>query len=163
MSYIPLIEKLSELDKKRIKNYLYLYGNKINSPLPPEEWLKYWEHSNQKLYKALGNTFIKEISNFKVKKDKNIITKEFSNLIGDFQHSYNALISIFEEIYFNNSNFNSKDSLLELKTRILNVNSLKQNKILITKKIKFSLIDGKIFQLQPDMKIIKETKIFKRF
>ena len=52
MSYIPLINELSELDKKRIKNYLYLYGNRGEN-IPLEEWLKYWEHSNQKLYKAL--------------------------------------------------------------------------------------------------------------
>jgi len=56
--YINLIDKLSDLDKKRIENYIYTYGANEDNFIGLENWLQNWSHSNQKLYKLLGNKLI---------------------------------------------------------------------------------------------------------
>lgn len=162
MSYIPLINELSELDKERIKNYLYLYGNRGEN-IPLEEWLKYWEHSNQKLYKALGNTLIKEIPNYKIEKNDDIIKIELNKIKEDFYRDYCKLVDNFIKIHLLSS-----ESLLtvqkyrEILKMALNYNNLLENKFnIFLDKIKIKLADGKIFQLQKGMKIIKViNKIF---
>ena len=156
MSYIPLINELSELDKNRIKNYLNLYGSNIKEPLPPEEWLKYWEHSNQKLYKALGNTLIKAIPNFKIKKDENIIDKELSVLKDEFWPLFSDLLRVFEEVHLSPKNDDSSNFSIIIELRkILYKESLKQNKVNFLNKIKISLANGRVLQLDKNMKIAK--------
>lgn len=163
MSYIPLINELSELDKKRIKNYLYLYGNRGEN-IPLEEWLKYWEHSNQKLYKALGNTLIKEIPNYKIEKNDEITRIEINKLKEDFYRDYCKLIDNFIQIHLSSSaeGLFTVQKYKESLKMALNSNNLLENKFdMPLDKIKIKLADGKIFQLQKGMKIIKViNKIF---
>jgi hypothetical protein len=60
MKYIDLIEKLSDTDKQIIYNYVTTYGCDSDYFVGLEEWLQNWSHANQKLYRLLGNSFIKE-------------------------------------------------------------------------------------------------------
>lgn len=98
MSYIPLINEISELDKKRINNYIHLYGVKSLDPLPAEEWLKQWEHSNQTLYKLLGNSLIKEIP-FDAEKNRELIEEEFRHLREGIYSIFIDFCELFTEKY----------------------------------------------------------------
>ena len=60
MSYISLIDQIPTKDKENMQRYIGLYGASAIPTLSVDEWLKFWDHSKQKLYKALGNTLIKE-------------------------------------------------------------------------------------------------------
>ena len=72
MSYINLIDKLTELDKKRITNYISIYGVNKQSFIGVEEWLQNWSHANQKLFKLLGGELIKEFDYAFVKDEAEI-------------------------------------------------------------------------------------------
>jgi len=54
---IDLYNELSDLDKKRIENYLSKWGSPREMISVPE-YLEYWNKNKQKLYKLLGNQMI---------------------------------------------------------------------------------------------------------
>ena len=86
--YINLIDKLSDLDKERINNYIDSYGVPIKTFIGLDEWLQNWSHSNQRLYKLLGNQFIKEF-NYEFEKNSDLLALEMKNLLlFDFKKSY---------------------------------------------------------------------------
>lgn len=58
MAYINLIDELTELDKKKIENYISVTGIHKNKFIGVDKWLEQWSHSNQKLYRFLGNKLI---------------------------------------------------------------------------------------------------------
>ena len=91
--YIDLYSKLSEEDKETIKNYIYTFGVKEEDFLGLEEWLQNWSHSNQKLYKLLGNQFIYK-TDFSYIKELSEIREEISQLINTnhFTHEYDNFI-----------------------------------------------------------------------
>lgn len=55
-----LYEKLTDLDKQRISNYIHLYGAK-DYTLDLKEYLAYWNQNNKKLYKLLGENLILKV------------------------------------------------------------------------------------------------------
>lgn len=59
--YVDLISLLTEEDKTKIQNFICNYGINKEHFIGLEKWLQNWSHSNQKLYKLLGNQFIKSI------------------------------------------------------------------------------------------------------
>ena len=52
-----LISQLTEEDRTKIENYIYLYGTQEHF-IGIDEWLKYWGVNKIKLYKLLGNQMI---------------------------------------------------------------------------------------------------------
>ena len=87
--YIDLISLLPEEDKRRIENYIYLYGiNKLDF-MGLEKWLQNWSHSNQKLFKLLGNQFIQKIE-YSYEKNRYEIESDFRSLLRThpFRDSY---------------------------------------------------------------------------
>ena len=153
MEYIPLIEQLSELDKKRIENYICLYGNRSCENLPVEEWLKYWEHSNQKLFKILGNSLIKEIP-IKFEKNEHLLENDLYNLRSKFYYIFNTLLNDFADIHeITGEQYEVLKCLLS--NHNLTKNALDRNGV------KIVLKNGKVLQVQRGMKIAKAIeKIF---
>lgn len=144
--YISLIDKLSNLDKKRINNYLTLYGVNQIDHLDASEWLEQWSHSKQKLYHALGDNFIVEVPT-KIEKSERIIDEELSQLKRDIIAEYREIVYYFCE--FNGISRGSWDDLLT----IMNVKTLKENAF--AHNIKVPLKNGSVFQLQKGTKVIR--------
>jgi len=153
MEYISLIDQLSELDKKRIYNFMSTYGSTYIDPLPPEEWLQNWSHSNQKLYRLLGNSLIKEIP-YKIIKNESIIREEVSNLVEkNFSDIFNQVLDKFR------SEFDLTRSVCYDLRSIFSIESLLNNKFYDN--IKLTLNNGKTIQFQSGMKVAKViSKIF---
>jgi hypothetical protein len=148
MKNVSLIDQLSELDKERIKNYIHYYGTKNIPTLEIEEWLKYWDHSNQKLFHLLGDTLIKEIP-YKIEKDDYIIRQEIKKLKNlPFYDSFNFYL---KELVL--ENIISTDQELAIKT-IFEKESLEKNQYLDIN-IKCPLPNNKYLQIQKGMKISK--------
>lgn len=61
MKYIDLINKLSDEDKIKIKNYITLYGINEDNFLGLDKWLSNWSHSNQVLFKLLNYQLIYKV------------------------------------------------------------------------------------------------------
>lgn len=78
--YIDLIEKLSDLDKKRIENYINQFGVNNKYFIGLENWLQNWSHSNQRLYKLLGNQFIKKFD-YEFEKNNQVFILEITTLL----------------------------------------------------------------------------------
>lgn len=57
-NYIDLISKLPKTDIIKMENYINKYGVSIEHYMGTEKWLQNWSHSNQNLYKLLGESFI---------------------------------------------------------------------------------------------------------
>lgn len=87
-----LIEKISELDKKRIKNYIDLYGVSENF-IGVDNWLKPWSDNNVKLYKLLGGQLIYKTP-FECKKDRELLMREYHGLLEKFNDFRNELCNI---------------------------------------------------------------------
>lgn len=79
--YVDLIEKLTEIDKKRIENYILTYGTSEGF-MGVDKWLQNWSHSNQKLYKLLGGNLIVK-KPIKMIKSQDLIARQFKDLIQD--------------------------------------------------------------------------------
>ena len=76
---IDLINKISELDKKRLNNFITTYGVSSNF-IGLDKWLQQWSHSNQLLYKMLGNRLIYE-TDFSYEKNHNELKIQIDSLI----------------------------------------------------------------------------------
>ena len=151
MAYISLIDQLSDLDKQRIKNYLYTYGNKQIPNLDVKDWLCYWDHSNQNMYKVLGNSLIKEIP-YKIEKKEDILKEEIKALRDSFYPYFDDLIYNVRASYDIENGYYTLGALLST-SNVLN------NTVDIDKKL--LLNNGKYFQIQRGMKLIKVIgKIF---
>ena len=87
--YIDLISLLTEEDKKRIENYIYLYGVSETDFIGLDKWLQNWSHSNQLLFKLLGNQFIKKVD-YTYEKSREDLERDIRNLlhIHPFKESY---------------------------------------------------------------------------
>ena len=116
MKYIDLKSKLTELDKKRIYNYILFHGtnlydykedndeyirqNKISqyyfkkSFIGVDNWLDNWSHSKQRLYRLLDNNFIKKIP-FSIELNEEEVINKIVSLLKKHQ-----IISIFKDCYF---------------------------------------------------------------
>lgn len=80
MKYINLIDKLSDMDKQKIANYIYEYGINKNDFIGLEKWLEPWSHAKQTLYQLLGNNLMVEIP-FQYEKPEHEIKGEFFELL----------------------------------------------------------------------------------
>ena len=91
--YTDLTKELSELDKKRIHNYITTYGIHQDFFIGVDEWLQNWSHSKQKLFHLLGDKLIVEIP-FCVKKNEENIRREMNEIIWNspFCQHYNTWV-----------------------------------------------------------------------
>ena len=131
MSYINLIDCLSDLDKKRIENYIALYGVQIDDFIGLDKWLANWSHANQKLYKLLGNQFIYKIP-FDYQRKSDDLWVDMKALIRDsafkvdYHNFYWDFIKCKEDMTpSQKSFFNQRISPVERDSRLLEI----QNKV----------------------------------
>lgn len=94
--YIDLIQKLSEDDKKRITNYIKLYGT--TDFIGVDKWLQSWSHANQKLYKLLGNSFIYK-EKVSIQKPDNFVVNEITRFIHKYDSPFLHCLFRLHEIY----------------------------------------------------------------
>ena len=98
---VNLIDKISSDDKKRIKNYIYDYGIGKHNFIGLEEWLQNWSHSNQVLYKLLGNNLIYEFD-YNYEKDQEDLRQEINNKLFKltFKKSYHEFyVTVIVPLY----------------------------------------------------------------
>ena len=154
MNYIDLYEKLPEKDKQTLINYIDKFGVLKSSFVGLENWLQNWSHSKQKLYKLLGNQFIKEYD-YEFKKSEIDLEKEFCNILfklpfrkSYFDFCHNIVIPLYKDGKM------SYDTLSSFKD-VINLNNFIDNKI--THEIKYKK-EGvkKCLQIQAGAKPIKE-------
>ena len=74
-----LVSQLTEEDRTKIENYIYLYGTKDNF-IGIDEWLKHWGVNKIKMYKLLGNQFIYRTP-FEYHKSKSEMDNQITELI----------------------------------------------------------------------------------
>ena len=160
MSYISLIDQIPTKDKENMQRYIGLYGASAIPTLSVDEWLKFWDHSKQKLYKALGNTLIKEFP-ITLYKSYEILNNDIFELKEDFYYAYRNLFLYFvknnehinEDRYYA-ANYLPLESLIAKKNNLL-TNTYDGNNI------KFPMSNGKILQIQKGTKITKAiSKLF---
>ena len=154
--YIDLIEALPANDKITIESYIKKYGAKDHF-VGVNEWLQNWSHANQKLYKLLGNSFIKEFS-FEYEKTLDMLSKEIYNLVEDENfEGYNFFTNYHKFITYltaNKEKYELTDSdILTFKKTIFASN-------FITNKFDYSLKykkpgGRKILQIQQGSKIFR--------
>ena len=77
---VDLINELSELDKQRLCNYIYKYGVNKDNFMGLDKWLQNWNHSNQTLYKLLGNQLTYEVD-YKYNKSREEKREEIDHLM----------------------------------------------------------------------------------
>lgn len=75
MQYINLYDKLSKEDKDNLQYYINKFGISEKYFIGLDNWLENWSHANQKLYRLLGDQFIKEID-YEFEKSKKEIERE---------------------------------------------------------------------------------------
>lgn len=90
---VDLISKIPEHDKVVMNNYIYHNGISKDNFIGLDEWLRYWSHSKQVLYKLLGNSF-DYVQNFSYQKSKNELMFQINKFLNDsdFIRHYRRLI-----------------------------------------------------------------------
>lgn len=68
MKYINLIEQIPASDRKAMETYIKNFGCNSNF-IGLDAWLENWSHSNQKLFRLLGNNLIKKYPYYRLKTD----------------------------------------------------------------------------------------------
>lgn len=99
MKYINLINQIPELDKQRMINYIDEFGINKDYFIGLDTWLQPWSHSNQKLYRLLGEKLIYKIP-FEYEIDKSELSQKLDNLMNNssFVELYNEFVKkIFAE------------------------------------------------------------------
>ena len=150
MPYIDLVNKLTEKDKTLIANYIN--EHEVNEEfIGVDKWLQDWSHSNQRLYKLLGNQFMKEYD-FSYTRNDDEMKSELVNLsnhlfIKNYFHFVSEYIFCrkfgltyeikrnFEDLAYLNRSFNNNGEL--------------------NFPIKFKIEGRKTFQLQKGTKLLK--------
>ena len=123
--YINLIDKLTEKDKATITAYINKYGCVEKKFIGIEKWLENWSHSNQKLYKMLGNQFIYEIP-FVYEKPEKEVERELDHLYYDENNFRSNYVRFFRE-----SEFITDDDQWKF-IKLSNINWIAQNKVPFT-------------------------------
>jgi hypothetical protein len=91
-----LFNQLTELDKKRIDNYLSKWGV-MGEHIPPEDYLSFWDKNKRKMFKLLGNKFIYSCP-FQYEKPKVEIKRELTNLnLGECSEEENSFYLFLKE------------------------------------------------------------------
>ena len=143
-----LIEKISELDKKRIKNYIDLYGVSKNF-IGIDSWLKPWSDNNVKLYKLLGNQLIYKTP-FECKKDRELLITEYHRLLDKF-HNFRSDLCDTNNCYLTK---HSSANFFLLIDYVFRSNQLFEDKIGYEDCFKFEEMK-RTLQIQKEMKPIR--------
>ena len=153
-----LLSTLSELDKKRIENYVDTFELSKDLFIGTDKWLEQWSYSKRDLYHALGNKLIVQVP-FEYKRDV-AITK---SLIKEKLHNHSFYINWIdfchsdrlEKELFDIFNYTQKsDRIRVLIIRILSLEELFSNKISYS--LKFKRNNKKnMLQISSGMKPIK--------
>ena len=72
---IKMLEQLTELDKKRIHNFICTWGTTEDEFVGVDEYLRYWAKNNTKLYHMLGNQLMVSMP-FEYEKENDEIREE---------------------------------------------------------------------------------------
>ena len=94
-----LLNQLTEEDRIKIENYIYLYGTR-ESFIGIDEWLKHWSINKIKMYKLLGNQMIYRVP-FKYTKSKDELSVQLSNFLcnSDFPSFFRDWIAHHAELF----------------------------------------------------------------
>lgn len=161
-NYIDLIEQLSDQDKRILTNYITTYGVAPENFMGVDKWLQNWSHSNQKLYKLLGNKLIVKVpihyekSSQEIENDirKNLLTMPFVTIYKTFFQNIIVPLcnqGVIDEI--------AKQAFSSLTDSVCFVN----NQTYLTIKIKKSN-NSKLLQIQSGTKIMKAfSKVIEYF
>lgn len=104
MMTTTLINSISELDKKRIRNYIVKYGGISNSTWQKEmlndndlleKWLSNWSANKQKLYRLLGESLVYS-ENVEIPNNEEFLWKRIKTLNEEITEEYRL-----EEVYDN--------------------------------------------------------------
>ena len=133
--YINLVDKLTKEDKATITAYINKFGCIENEFIGIDKYLEQWSHSNQKLYKMLGEKLICEFP-FSYSKTGSELEKEMSNLYyeeNNFRKCFNRFVVKLAD---NKDSYNMYTDTIWLIKKLANINYLMNNKVEITLKYK---------------------------
>lgn len=158
--YINLINVLPSADKEILKAYITKYGCIEEEFIGIDKWLEDWSHSNQRLYKLLGNSFIQSFP-YEYSKTRQLLLSEISLLF--LQSKFiNNYLKFFQDIVKETDRFNDEQKNF-LRNIILEHTYFVDEKI--TNGIKYKSPGAKkILQIQPGAKPLRAlTKIIEYF
>ena len=153
MAYIDLINELTSEDKKRIENYIYTFGCSEDRFIGIDNWLSNWSHSNQILYRLLGNKLIHKVE-FTYEKDKSALKREFVELIhySHFKKSYHDFYVLIIKSLEEDNQLNKEQ--LDFFNHLLNYDNFINDKI--SHGIKYKAPNAKkMLQIQAGAKPLK--------
>ena len=104
---LNLFDYLTELDNKRIENYIHLYGIE-DDYIGNKTYLKYWAENNKKLFHLLGGKLIHKIP-FKCEKPKEAIEKELVTLYNNYED--NLFYPIYNKLRVMEKEAQSEDTI----------------------------------------------------
>lgn len=92
---VDLIKEISEADKRKIIDYILIYGNIAEEKFCGlDEWLGYWNKSKTKLFHLLGNQLQYKFP-IKVEKRREDLIEEMSNFIYNEQRDFTQVFCNF--------------------------------------------------------------------
>ena len=106
---LNLYDYLTELDNKRIENYIKTWG--VSDYIGNDIYLSHWRDSNKKLFKLLGGNLIYSIP-VSIEKDKGNIKEDIANFIDDSVF-YGKIVDMFYEDY-TKSNYKDTEKWIKL-------------------------------------------------
>ena len=154
MKYINLIDKLTREEIATLELYITKFGasDKFRH-ISVEEWLEQWSHSNQKLYRLLGNSFIYKIP-FKYTKPRPEIRNEMVKFVGnsEFKACYHDFYVSFVKEKQDVFAFSNEDVFFF--NRLMDISNFVDNTIAYG--IKYKKPNGKkMLQIQEGTKPLK--------
>ena len=140
-----LINELSELDKKKLENYVHMYGTKEGF-IGVDAWLENWAKNKVKLYKLLGNKFEHRIT-FQYNKTRAELERQISELVINYREFFNDLIDwVWENNY--------PDEVTDFINSCYRINSILYDEI--SEGLKFKLENQrKMLQIQKGAKPVR--------
>lgn len=143
---LNLLDQLTELDNKRIENYIYTYGAAEGRYLGNAEYLKYWAQCKPHLFKLLGGKLIHKIP-VEIDKSQKIINKEFD----DFFFRYEEFLNAFADSFYHNSLLYPYSY-----ASMFSEGCIQEGTMKIERPVKVKREDAsKVLQIQPGMKPIR--------
>ena len=164
-----LISVLTELDRKRIENYIHEYGANDHF-VGIDEWLKDWGKNKIKMYKLLGNN-LRFVSPFEVEKTEELLRIELDDIICGFMDSpfdgddeRNSFYAMILRWAYNNEEYFSDDYEKQQEVRMfirscINIDNLIKDKTSVPLTLKLK-DERKTLQLPEGMKPIRALSRF---
>lgn len=113
---LNLYEQLSELDRKRIENYIFINGIAEKGYIGNEEYLKYWANCNKKLFHLLGGKLIHKIP-FTYEKEEYDIKREIRTLLNKYMNR-DMFLDVLESENFDKHYEDVEEDTFDLKNKI---------------------------------------------